>query len=153
MASFGDEDEYDPVEAADRQCLRKTGMSEEEIDEAMAKRKEGDKGDGDEDGDEDGAAEDFELREMFHRYCLDAGEDDDGYISLKAIKAGMIKDAPDIFGAMGDEFDALLAEIESYDDYNPDAGVCFPDFVKFYRSVTGDGEEEEEGDDGDDEDD
>jgi hypothetical protein len=132
-------------------------MSEEEIDEAIAKRKEGDKGEGDGDGDEDGesAAEDFELREMFHRYCLEAGEDDDGYISLKAIKAGMIKDAPDIFGAMGDDFDSLLAEIESYDDYNPDAGVCFPDFVKFFRSVTGDGEEEEEeeGDGGDEDDD
>lgn len=78
-----DFDGLDVEEIADRMCLKQAGFSEEEIDTAIERKKEGG---GDSDDDEDSITTEAELKKMFRRYAKSADEEDDGYITLRALK-------------------------------------------------------------------
>ena len=132
--------DVDPVEIADRQCLKKEGFSEEEIDAAIERSKGGG---GDNDDDEE--TTDEELRKMFSRYATSAGEDDDGYITLRALKAGMQDDGAPL---EDDDYDIVFEALDVVD-----GKIDLPTFIQFYRRVTGQDEQIDPNDDGDDYDD
>ena len=83
---------------------------------------------------------------MFRRYAKSADEEDDGYITLRALKAGMQEDGVSL---EDDDYCIVFEELDVVDDK-----IDLPTFIQFYRRVTGQDElvsdRNDDGDGGDD---